>query len=140
MAIIGITLLIVIIVNISFVIDEQNIIGIYVGENLKNTKDTVVIYESGYVQRVYSRNGTLKIDNHGEWKITESGMIRLNHFFFNYDRDLDKYPEVASTSYGELTAVVHNRICKIQFCSGYYEGEGCYYRIGTIATSTRKPE
>lgn len=138
MAIIGITLLIIVVANRSCVIDEQNVIGTYVGKNLKNTKDTVRIYECGYEQMIYSNNGILKIENHGKWEITESGMIRLSHFFFNYDRDFDKYPEIALTSYGELTALVQNRMGEIRFCSGHYEGEGCYYQVDTTATRTMR--
>lgn len=108
---------------------KDSVPGIYIKRNQINTIDTIYIYKDKYIQRIYTNEGKLIVDNEGSYEMLESGMVVFNHFYFNYDRDFIEFPEISTTSFGELAVFIRKGWGGVKFCSGHFEGENCYYRI-----------
>lgn len=109
--------------------NRDDVRGTYVKINQVNTIDTIRLYENAYIQHIYTNDGKLVVNNKGSYEILESGMVVFKNFYFNYDRNFKKFPEILTTSYGELAVFIRKGLGGVGFCSGHFEGENCYYRI-----------
>ena len=114
-------LFLMILSSCSYFISKKEICGTYAPLDYKNTYDTIVIKENNiYTRRIYDANNNLKMEMQGSWKIVDGNKVQFWSFFFNLDRDIDKYPELLEDTTGGMQVLFYKKKGKTEFHFGYY--------------------
>ena len=109
---------------------EKEMYGYYVPIGYKNTFDTIELRSHGFYHRkVYNKNKELALEMDGKWEIEREEIIRFHSFFFNLDRDIEKFPELIKDTVDDGGGWIGREKNIIQFCVGYDVSSNCYRKI-----------
>lgn len=110
--------------------EKEKLYGYYSPINYKNTFDTIQLKPQGlYHRKLYDKNNQLVLELDGTWRLERNTIISLDSYFFNLDRDLDKFPELLQDTASSGGGLLETYNGTIQFCVGYLVGENCYQKV-----------
>ncbi len=120
----------ILIVSCSFFTSENTLLGKYAPVGYKKNFDTIILKSNQiYSRKIYNNEKRMVFSTTGKWKLIDNTKIEFENFFENFDRDIERYPELLSDTLGGVEVVVEQSISKTSFCFGYFQGENCYNKI-----------
>jgi hypothetical protein len=120
----------VVLTSCSFFTNETSLYGKYVPVNYKVTFDTLVLKQNQiYSRKIYDKDKKIVFSTTGKWKLVNGTKIVFENFFENFDRDLNRFPELLSDTLGGVEVVIETGLNNNSFCFGYFPGENCYNKI-----------
>lgn len=107
---------------------ESEVLGCYVAIDFKNNSDTICLNsDHSYDRRIYV-DDELFFNERNTWSY-ESNHINFDNFFFNYDANLLKFPDIIEENKGGCQTIIEGSIKNRYFCTGHYVGKYCYKKI-----------
>jgi len=108
---------------------RETYVGTYAAINYINTTDTIYVLSNNvYARKVYDKEGRLVLNMKSSLEMNGDEIV-FHSFFLNLDRDIIQYPELLSDTVMEMNVSVERSFLKVQFCTGYLEGENCYSKV-----------
>lgn len=98
-------------------INKDEITGVYVPIDFKNTNDTIWLNSNFiYYRKVYDKNNKLVLSTRSKYSILKDNIVQFYSFFTNMDQDLVRFPELLKDTLGgwQCRLEIINR--RLQFC------------------------
>lgn len=98
----------------------EELFGVYVPNDYKNTFDTIQLNENKrYNRRVYDKNKKLVLEIQGQWDIKGDVIEFKAPYFFNLDRDLVEFPELLQDTISNGIGIIWKKKNTLEFCIGH---------------------